>query len=139
MNEGSLNEQNGMPPTGATTTADTAHYGAKFSSGLAKGTINGPLDFNRNSVFDTGTLVVDLDGNGATDTYNASQNDWNAIAYTGNSNGGGIIGYGAALPAGQSLMANSVQKVPPAMSYDLPISLPQTITPANMEPELDHP
>jgi hypothetical protein len=121
VTENALVENNGMPPVAPTTAAMLSHYGAKFVPGLVKGTVNGPLDFNNNGVFDTGTEAVDLDGDGnATDTFNPSQNDWDALVYTGSSVGGGSIGDGIMAPVAG-------------------LTVPPIVAPEHMEPELDHP
>jgi Bacterial TSP3 repeat len=122
VTENALVENNGMPAVSPTTSTLLSQYGAKFTTGLVNGTVNGPLDFNANGIYNTTTVTVDLDGNGSTaDSFNPSQNDWNALVFTGSSSGGGSIGGGITAP----------------IAAGLPV--PQIVAPDHMEPELDHP
>ncbi|MGA7122788.1 MAG: hypothetical protein WBY94_21995, partial [Polyangiaceae bacterium] len=121
--EASVSENSGMPPTGSTTTADTSHYGAKLCPGLVRGTVNGPLDFNNDGIFESGTEAVDLDCDGATvSTIEASWNDWPNLVYSGAAGGGGVIGPGVSSGSEAALLA-----------------IPQIVTPDKMDRELDHP
>jgi hypothetical protein len=123
VDETALRESQGMPPTGPTTTTDTAHYGAKFCPGLVRGTIAGPLDFNGDGSFGTAVESVDLDCNGASNNvFQASWNDWSNIIYSGNAGGGGSIGPGSAAVG----------------ALATPVT-PQIVAPDKMVKELDHP
>ncbi|MCL2449542.1 MAG: hypothetical protein FWD17_11390 [Polyangiaceae bacterium] len=125
VSENGVSETAGMPPTGSTTVADTSHYGARFCGGgqaVVAGTVNGPLDFNDDGAFESGSEALDLDcdGNVGT-TFIASQQDWPALIYTGSPGGGGAIG--GTTPTGTST----------------PLAArPQIVTPDKMDPELDH-
>lgn len=118
--ENSLVENNGMAAVAPTTAAILSHYRAKFVPGLVNGTVNGPLDFNNSGAYNAGTVAVDLDGNGlTTDSFNPSQNDWDALIFTGAAGGGGTIGDGVVAMAGSAP--------------------PQLVAPHLMPAELDHP
>jgi hypothetical protein len=118
VNESSLLEQAGMPPTGSTTTTETARYRATFCAGLANGTVKGPIDFNGDGAFATRSIAADLDCDGFIGTtFQPSWNDWTNLIYTGSEFGGGLIGPGA---------------------HSLTVT-PQIISPDKMEKELDHP
>jgi len=121
VNESSLLEQAGMPPTGSTTTTETARYRATFCSGLANGTVKGPIDFNGDGAFATRAISADLDCDGIVgSTFPASWNDWSNLIYVGNEFGGGAIGPGSST---SSRLA----------------SRPQIAAPDKMVKELDHP
>jgi len=122
VDESRLLEATGMLPTGSTTTADTARYGAKFCSGLVKGSVKGPLDFNADGAFATRAVAVDLDCDSFVGgTFGATWNDWVNLTYAGSEFGGGIIGPGS---------ASASSRRPAA---------PQIVAPDKMEKELDHP
>jgi hypothetical protein len=102
LNEGSLIETSGMNVTSsAGVTASTyiprvGNVGC-FNSGTShtvSGTITASIDWNNNGSYSSSSEAVNLDGDpGAltNKTFKASQNDWNALVYTGASGGGGTI------------------------------------------------
>jgi hypothetical protein len=106
LSELALDEVAAMAPApgSATTEADLARYGVKIGRNVNPltqfgdelslvGTAGANLDFDRNGRFGGCCVRADLNGNGImTDTFPASQNDWDVLKYNGHALGGGPIG-----------------------------------------------
>ncbi|QQO56208.1 MAG: hypothetical protein N838_25455 [Thiohalocapsa sp. PB-PSB1] len=90
VSESSLNELLAFSGFAGTTEADLAHYGVRLCSGWLSGNASSNLDFDRDGMIET-LVSADLDcDSSSSDTFNASQNDWDNLVF----DGGGSIGDG---------------------------------------------
>ena len=82
--ENSLNEFAAFSGFAGTTEANLAHYGVRYRNGWLSGNASLNLDFDRDGIIEF-LVSADLDGDGNTsDTFSASQNDWNNLVFDGN-------------------------------------------------------
>ena len=108
VSESALNEIAAFSGIFGTTESDLAHYGVRGCNGWLNGNASSNLDFDADGLIEFSVSAdLDCDGN-SSDTFSASQNDWDNLVFDGNGTiGDSLLGVseGLSLRYGTSLIA----------------------------------